>query len=52
MGQDNFSEANKGFINKSIEGGGAGDQKNDPYFNMQKQRADSGNQSKVGSFLS
>jgi hypothetical protein len=35
MGHDNFSEANKGNINKSIEGGTA-DQKNDPYFNLQK----------------
>jgi hypothetical protein len=51
MGHDNFSEANKGIINKSIEGG-PGDQKNDPYFNMHKQKPDSGNQSKVGSFLS
>ena len=51
MGHDNFSEANKGIINKSIEGGLA-DQKNDPYFNLQQQRGDTGSQSKVGSFLS
>lgn len=34
LGQDHYSEANKGVLNKSIEG--TGDQKNDPYFNMQK----------------